>query len=66
MSVEISELNLSVVKNIGESILELKKSIETPESNGEQCNENVSYLKVVASIKCWLDFQLLKSDGPLG
>ena len=50
MSTEISELNLSVVKNIGESILELKKSIETPESNGEQCNEKVTEAPVSCSI----------------
>jgi len=37
------------------------KPVEIPESNGEQCNEKMSYLKVVASTKCWLNFQLLNA-----
>ena len=41
------------------------KPVEIPESNGEQCNENLSYLKVAASTNCWLDFQLLNAGiGP--
>jgi len=36
------------------------KPVEIPESNGEQCDEKVSYLKVVPSTKCWLDFPVVK------
>ena len=42
------------------------KPVEITESNGEQCNEKVSYLKVVASTKCWLDFQLLNAGTRTG
>jgi len=37
------------------------KPVEIPEGSGEHCNEKLGYLKVVASTKCWLDFQLVKA-----
>ena len=37
------------------------KPVKIPESNREECNKKVSFLKVIASTKCWLDFQLLNA-----